>query len=211
MKWWGRTWFLGPRAPQPGPVGQVAWLFETAIAFAGENWVFLVCFSGAEVMRVSLVPCCGCAVVLLVSTSPCCRASCAMVLALLGLMRVRARRSSPCVLTMAKSWRLMERRASFFAEMRLEGLCWASFVADQHSWDPAGRVCCAAGLVAAHLLAVLTLQCAAKPYWWRGGQFAQGTTYRVSVRIKGAAQTQVRAAPHKQSAQCSPSCSFRRS
>ena len=26
---------------------------ETAIAFAGENWVFLVCFSGAEVMRVS--------------------------------------------------------------------------------------------------------------------------------------------------------------
>ena len=124
---------------------------------------------------------------------------------------VRARKSSPCVLTMAKSWRLMARRASFFAEMRLEGLCWASFVADQHSWDPAGRVCCAAGLVAAHLLAVLTLQCAAKTYWWCGGQPAHATTYRVNVRIKGAAQTQVRAAPHKQSAQCSPSCSFRRS
>ena len=67
MKWRGRTWFQGPRAPQPGPVGQVAWLsetpiafarwcggrVETAIAFAGENWVFLVCFSGAEVMPVS--------------------------------------------------------------------------------------------------------------------------------------------------------------
>ena len=67
-----------------------------------------------------------------------------------------------------------------------------------------------------HLLAVLTLQCAAKPYWWHGGQPAQATTYRVNVRIKGprpppggprpppigltcelkgAAQTQVRAAP----------------
>ena len=45
------------------------------------------------------------------------------------------------------------------------------------------------------LLSVLTLQCAAKPYWWHGGQPAQATTYRVNVRIKGAAQTQVRAAP----------------
>ena len=45
------------------------------------------------------------------------------------------------------------------------------------------------------LLTVLTLQCAAKPYWWHGGQPAQATTYRVNVRIKGAAQTQVRAAP----------------
>ena len=82
------------------------------------------------------------------------------------------------------------------------------------------------------MLAVLTLQCAAKPYWWHGGQPAQAATYRVNVRIKGprpppggprpppigltcelkgAARTQVRAAPHKQSAQCSPSCSFRRS
>ena len=36
----------------------------------------------------------------------------------------------------------------------------------------------------AHLLAVLTLQCAAKPYWWHGGQPAQATTYRASVRRK---------------------------
>ena len=35
------------------------------------------------------------------------------------------------------------------------------------------------------LLAVLTLQCAAKPYWWHGGQPAQATTYRVNVRMKG--------------------------
>ena len=33
----------------------------------------------------------------------------------------------------------------------------------------------------APLLAVLTLQCAAKPYWWHGGQPAQATTYRASV------------------------------
>ena len=35
------------------------------------------------------------------------------------------------------------------------------------------------------LLAVLTLQCAAKPYGWHGGQPAQTTTYRVNMRIKG--------------------------
>ena len=48
---------------------------ETAIAFAGEKWVFLVHFSGAEVTPVSPVLCWGRAVVLLVSTSPRCRAS----------------------------------------------------------------------------------------------------------------------------------------
>ena len=59
---------------------------ETVIAFAGEKWVFLVHFSGAEVMLVSRLPCWGRAVVLLVSASPCCRASCAKKFALLGLM-----------------------------------------------------------------------------------------------------------------------------
>ena len=34
-------------------------------------------------------------------------------------------------------------------------------------------------------LAVLTRRCAAKPYWWHGGQPAQATTSRVNVRIKG--------------------------
>ena len=53
MKWRGRTWLQGPRAPRPGSVGQVAWLSETAIAFAGEKWAFLVQFARAEVMRVS--------------------------------------------------------------------------------------------------------------------------------------------------------------
>ena len=47
------------------------------------------------------------------------------------------------------------------------------------------------------LLAVLTLLCAAKPYWWHGGQPAQATTHRalattywVSVRIKRGSRAQ---------------------
>ena len=81
-------------------------------------------------------------------TSPCFCVLCAVFVALLGLMWVRARKSSPCVLTMAKSWRLMARWASIFAEMRLERPRWASIFADQQSWDPAGRVCCAVCLAA---------------------------------------------------------------
>ena len=49
---------------------------ETAIASAGEKWVFLVHLPVAEVTPVSPVLCWGRAVVLLVSTSPRCRASC---------------------------------------------------------------------------------------------------------------------------------------
>ena len=50
---------------------------ETVIAFVGAKWVFLVQFSGAEVMVVSMVAVQGRAVVLVVSKSPRCRASCA--------------------------------------------------------------------------------------------------------------------------------------
>ena len=69
--------------------------FETAIAFVVEKWVFLAPFSGAEVMAVSVVPCWGRAVVSSVSTSPCFCVLCAILFALLGLMWVRARNSSP--------------------------------------------------------------------------------------------------------------------
>ena len=62
-----------PRAPQSGHVGQLGRLSETGvafvgavrastetvIAFAGAKWVFLVQFSGAEVMPVSEFPCWG--------------------------------------------------------------------------------------------------------------------------------------------------------
>ena len=84
-----------PRAPQPGPVGQLGRLSETvvafagagrastetvvafagagrastetAIAFAGAKWVFVVHFLGAEAMPVSRLPCWGRAVVMVVS------------------------------------------------------------------------------------------------------------------------------------------------
>ena len=62
-----------PKGSQPGAVGRVDRWFETviafarlypcgietAIAFAGEKWVFLVQFSGAEVSSVSAFPCWG--------------------------------------------------------------------------------------------------------------------------------------------------------
>ena len=54
--------------------------------------------------------------------------------------------------------------ANFFAEMSLEGPCWASFFADRQLWDPTGRVVLRRGPGRwVLLLAVLTLQCAAKP------------------------------------------------
>ena len=55
---------------------------ETPVAFAGAKWVFLVQFSGVEVMVVSMVAVQGRVVVLLVSKSPRCRASCAKKFAL---------------------------------------------------------------------------------------------------------------------------------
>lgn len=59
---------------------------ETAIAFAGARWVFLVQFSGAEAMPVSRLPCWGRAEVSLVSPSlPQC-VLCAKKFALRGLM-----------------------------------------------------------------------------------------------------------------------------
>ena len=89
-------WLARQLEARPGPVGQVVRLsetaiafarlyqsgIETAIAFAGEKWVCLVHFSGAEVMPVSRLPCWGRAVVLVVSASLCCRASCAKKFAL---------------------------------------------------------------------------------------------------------------------------------
>ena len=129
-----------PWVPPPGPVGQLGRLsetaiafagagrasIETAIAFAGAKWAFLVQFSGAEVMPVSRLPCWRRAVVLSVSMSPCCRASCAKKFALRGLMWVCARNSSPCALKTAKIRHFCACWASFFAEMQLEGLCWAN-------------------------------------------------------------------------------------
>ena len=159
MKWRGRTWLQGPRAPRPGSVGQVARLSETAIAFAGEKWVFLVQFSGAEVMRVSM--------------SPCCRASCATFFALLGLMvGVSAKKfaqhtkNGPKLAFCGVLGELFRGNAAggavqgeFFRGLAAVGPRRASLLRRV----PGSRT---------PLLAVLTLQCAAKPTWWPMGSTA---------------------------------------
>ena len=84
------------RAPRPGPVDQAARLsetivafarlclcgIETAIAFAGEKWVFLLQLLGAEVMPVSTVAVQGRAEASSVSRSPRCHAWCAIFFAM---------------------------------------------------------------------------------------------------------------------------------
>ena len=54
--------------------------------------------------------------------------------------------------------------------------------ADHHTVTPLCGTLLGTGAL---LLAVLTLQCAAKPYWWHGGQPAQAAIYRVNVRGRG--------------------------
>ena len=58
----------------------------------------------------------------------------------------------------------------------------------REEWSCCGEIGCVgqrSGSSPALLLAVLTLQCAAKPYWWHGGQPAHAATYRVNVRMRG--------------------------
>ena len=100
----GGEWRRLPRVPQSGPVGQAArWCetsitfarlclcgIETAVAFAGEKWAFLVQFVNAKVMAVSAVPCWGRAVVIVVSCLP------ASVAAEVSLVSTSPRRCVPC-------------------------------------------------------------------------------------------------------------------
>ena len=148
MKWRGRTWLQGPRAPRPGPVGQVARLSETlvafarlflrgcetAIAFAGEKWAFLVQFSGAEVSSVSMVPCWG-------ASSGVVGFNVAMFL---RAVRDICRPARPDVGASVKELAL---RAHNGQKLAFDGAL-GEFFADQQSWDPDGRVCCAAVLAA---------------------------------------------------------------
>ena len=58
----------------------------------------------------------------------------------------------------------------------------------REDWSCCGAIGCVgqrSGSSPALVLAVLTLQCAAKPYWWHGGQPAHASTYRVNVRMRG--------------------------
>ena len=175
-----------PRAPLPGPVGQAAWLSETAVtfagagrasaetgvAFAGEQRAFLVRFSVAVVSSVSTVAIQGRAVVMVVSSSPRHSCPCVKKFALLGLMlgvsatkfaqRAQNGPNSAFCGVLGEFSRKCQWRGGVGRTLLLRG---------PGSWAP--------------LLAALTLQCAAKPHRWRGGRPAHAATYRVNVRVRG--------------------------
>ena len=61
----------------------------------------------------------------------------------------------------------------------------------REDWSCCGEIGCVgqcSGSSPALLLAVLTLQCAAKPHWWHGGRPAHVATHRVNVRVGGPRQ-----------------------
>ena len=127
---------------------------ETVVAFVGAKWAFLVHFSVAVVLPVSMVAVWGRAVVpavscwpapvaaevLLVSKLARGRVLCAKKFALLGPVRTRARKSSPCTRKMAQNRRFVARWASFFAITPLEGSRRAKFFAGLHKRPRAGRI-----------------------------------------------------------------------
>ena len=139
----GGEWRRLPRVPQSGPVGQAArWCetsitfarlclcgIETAVAFAGEKWAFLVQFVNAKVMAVSAVPCWGRAVVIVVSCLPASVAAEVSLVAKSPRAGSYARKSSPCSITTPQIRRFCACWASIFTEMPLEGPRWANFVA----------------------------------------------------------------------------------
>ena len=64
----------------------------------------------------------------------------------------------------------------------------------REDWSCCGEIVCveqSSGSIPALQLAVLTLQCAAKPHWWLLGQPAHAATHRVNVRMKGPMQPPV--------------------
>ena len=189
-----------PRAPRPGPVGQAARLCETVItfagagrvstetgiAFAGEKWVYLVRFSAALVTVVSTVAGQGRAVVMAVSYWPVSAVAVVLVVSM----------SPWCRTSRAKKFALRAQNTPNSAFLRslgefFHGNAGGRAVLGEFYRDPAavgarGRTLLHRGPGGwASLLAVLTLQCAVKPYWWHGGQPAHAATYRVNVRVRG--------------------------
>ena len=189
-----------PRVSRLGPADQAARLSETpvafagagrvstetGIAFAGEKWVYLVRFSAAlvtvvstvagqgraVVMAVSYWPVSAVAVVLVVSMSPWCRTSRAKKFAL------RAQNTPNSA--------FLRSLGEFFHGNAGGGAVLGEFYRDPAAVGARGRTLLHRGPGGwASLLAVLTLQCAVKPYWWPGGQPAHAATYRVNVRMKG--------------------------
>ena len=141
---------------------------ETVIAFAGEKWAFLVQFSAALVLLVSMVAVQGRAVVMmvpcwpasvaaevsLVASSPRGCVLCAKKFALRGLMVGASAKKFALHAQNTQKSEFLRLLGEFFAEESLKGLCWAKFFAEmplearcranffagQQSRGPAGRV-----------------------------------------------------------------------
>lgn len=124
---------------------------ETAIAFAVGKWAFLVRILFALVLSVSTVAVQRRAVVMGVSCWPASVAAEVSLVAKSPRAGSCARKSSPCAPKTPQIRRFYARWASFFTEMPVEGRCWASFIAIQQPWEPAGELCCTVGLVAGPL------------------------------------------------------------
>ena len=101
----------------------------SAVALAGEKWVFLVRFSVALVMVVSRWSASVPAEVSLVSKSARGCVLCAKKFALRLCFSAKARKSSPRMPKTAEKRCFQARWANFFAEMPLEGPRWANFFA----------------------------------------------------------------------------------
>ena len=193
-------WCRRPWVSRLGPADQAARLSEnpvafagagrasteTVIAFAGEKWAFLACFSVAVVTVVSTVAGQGRAVVMAVSYWPVSAVAVVLVVSM----------SPWCGTSRAKKFALRAQNTPNSAFLRslgefFHGNAGGGAVLGEFYRDPAavgarGRTLLHRGPGGwASLLAVLTLQCAVKPYWWPGGQPAHAATYRVNVRMKG--------------------------
>ena len=118
---------------------------ETAIAFAGKKWAFLLRFSAALVLSVSMVAVQGCAVVMVVSCWSTSVAAEVSLVAKLPWAGPCARKSSPCALTTPQIRRFCACWASFFAEIPLWGWCWANFFVPTGSVPRSCRRCSALG------------------------------------------------------------------
>ena len=104
------------------------------------------------------------------------------------------RPAPPCVGVSAKKFAL---RAHNGQKLAFDGAPGELFRGSAVVGSRRASLLCRVPDTGALLLAPLTLQCAAKPHWWHGGQPAQATTYRVNVRIKGAHVPRMRSQKQK--------------
>ena len=155
---------------------------ETVVAFAGEKWALLERFSVASVLSVSTVAVQGRAVVMVVSSPPRHSCPCTKKFALPGLMVGVSENKFALHAHIGPKLVFSGVLGEVFCGNAGEGAPLGEFFRDLADVGARGRpLSCRGPGGWAPLLAVLTLECAAKPHWWHGGQPAHATTHRVNV------------------------------